>query len=189
MYKTVVCGPMSCVCPSPLQNIAGVQQNVLWQRLSGDHLRRWLLSPLSAQPPSSGRGELRVPRNDGSRSGQKSACAGVSTYTTLRPGYSTVSSKLQSGSATRSANCLKIGWDVTQSCGLRCTFFFYPLLWGLGIEHPIRVIQSNMTGLPRIYVWRQRHSDSFCHIPAFKFRSRLFSPPRWPVIMWLKVVS
>lgn len=120
--------------------------------------------------------ELHVPRNNGSRSGQKSVCTGVSTYTTLWPGYSTVSSKLQSGSAKRSANCLKIGWDVTQSCGLRCTFF--SLLWGLGIEHPIRVIQSNMTGLPRIYVWRQRRSDSFCHIPAFKFRSRLFSPPR-----------
>ncbi|KAI9530910.1 hypothetical protein NQZ68_000401, partial [Dissostichus eleginoides] len=41
----------------------------------------------------------------------------------------------------------------------------------LGIEHKIRVIQSNTTVFQRIYVLHRQYADSFIsHIPAFRFR-------------------
>lgn len=46
-------------------------------------------------------------------------------------------------------NCLKIGCDVTQSCGLWRTF---PLVRGWEIIMESGVIESNMTALRRIYV-------------------------------------
>lgn len=46
---------------------------------------------------------------------------------------------------------------------------------GLGIEHKIRVIQSNTTVSQRIYVLHRQYADSsISHIPAFRFRSQLF---------------
>lgn len=77
-------------------------------------------------------------------------------------------------------NCLKIGWDVTQSCGLWCTF---PLVRGWEI-----IMES---GSLRVTWLRFRgfmfYTDT-THIPALNSKVNFFSP-HYPVIMQLKVVS